>query len=83
MAVAGIFLARRNNDSELVVQLDYVVPEYRDYKNGRFLYNQLQPQLKAAGFTHIKAGERNPNNDRYFKKLGFEPDAEGFYRRRL
>lgn len=78
MAVAGIFLAHKEGDT-LVVGLDYVIPEYRDFKNGRYLYRHLKPMLKELGFQKVKAGEKNPANDYYFKKLGFSRDEDGLY----
>lgn len=83
MAVAGLFLAHRENENELVVALDYVIPEYRDFKNGKYLYNQLLPQFKAAGYTRLRAAVSNPINDAYFKKMGFTPDEQGVYRKLL
>lgn len=83
MAVAGLFLAHRENESELVVGLDFVIPEYRDFKNGQYIYNQLRPKFKEAGYTTVRAAVSNPINDSYFEKLGFEPDENGVYRREL
>ena len=34
MSVTGLFLAHRKNNTELHVGLDYVLPEYKDFKNG-------------------------------------------------
>ncbi len=78
MQVAGLFLARREENT-LTVGLDFVIPEYRDFKNGKFIYRKLGPELKASGITKIQARETNENNEAYFKKIGFKKDASGFY----
>lgn len=83
MAVAGIFLAHREDGNVLAVGLDYVIPEYRDFKNGSYVYNNLRPKFIAAGYTIIKAGANNTQSDKYFKKLGFKKDEKGIYTKSL
>lgn len=78
MNVAGIFLARREGNT-LTVGLDFVIPEYRDFKNGRYIYKKLSPRLKQAGINKIRAAETNTYNEAYFKKIGFQKDEAGFY----
>jgi hypothetical protein len=77
MAVAGVFLAHRVNESTLKVGLDYVVPEYRDFKNGRFVYFNLRNKFIEAGYTKVVAGKSSVNHEKYLKKLGFEQNSEG------
>ncbi|HHH52108.1 MAG TPA: hypothetical protein ENK91_00475 [Bacteroidetes bacterium] len=72
MAVAGVFLAHRKNEDILEVGLDYVVPEYRDYKNGKFLYYSLKDRFIQAGFKSIEANNNSPKHIKYLKKLGFK-----------
>lgn len=79
MSVAGIFLAHRENNNVLVVGLDYVIPEYRDFKNGRYVYYSLRKNFIDAGFTMIKADKNYLRNDDYFKKLGFKKDRNNQY----
>lgn len=78
MQVAGLFLAHRDGNT-LTVGLDYVIPEYRDLKNGRFIYRKLGPELKLAGITKIRAAETTKFNEKYFRKIGFKKDNLGFY----
>ena len=79
MSVAGIFLAHRQDNNVLVVGLDYVIPEYRDFKNGRYVYYNLRKNFIDAGFKTIKADNNYLRNDKYFKKLGFKKDENGQY----
>lgn len=39
---AGLFLGEKLDDESLVIFLDYVIPEYRDLKLGKFLYGIIQ-----------------------------------------
>jgi len=76
MAVAGIFLAHRKGGDTLVVGLDYVVPEYRDYKNGKFVYSQLKDDFIKQGFKQIESKNSSPQHIKYLKKLGFKEEGD-------
>ena len=71
MSVAGLFLARKIDDKTLFIELDYVIAEYRDFKNGVFVYENLQKKFKNLGFTKIIGDGKIEQNARYFKKMGF------------
>ena len=71
MAVAGIFLAHRKEENVLEVGLDYVVPEYRDYKNGKYVFNRLKNYCVKEGFKQIETKSTASKHIRYLKRLGF------------
>ncbi len=75
MAVAGLVLAHRTEDNNLHVGLDFVVPEYRDYKNGRFVYQILKENFQNAGINKIVAEAKSPKHVKYLKELGFKPSG--------
>ncbi len=77
MAVAGLFLARREDGNILKVGLDYVVPQYRDYKNGRYIYSRLKKRFTDAGFEKVVASKRSPIYSKYLKKIGFTESEDG------
>ncbi len=83
MAVAGIFLAHREQDHCLSVGLDFVLPEYRDFKNGKYIYLRLKDRFIKEGFTKVIADGRSEKYVKYLKKLGFEQNTEGMYERSL
>ncbi len=83
MAVAGVFLAHRQNEHTLSVGLDYVLPEYRDFKNGKFIYGQLNNKFIACGFKNVIAEVKSRKYSKYLKKLGFSQDRDGMYRKLL
>ena len=71
--IAGIFLAHRDGDKILKVGLDYVVPEYRDYKNGKFIYHTLNDDFVKGGYQHAN----------YLKRLGFSNITGDLYEKLL
>ncbi|MBE0651274.1 MAG: hypothetical protein IH595_10585 [Bacteroidales bacterium] len=77
MNVAGVFLAHRQDENVLHVGLDYVIPEYRDFKNGEYIYQHLKSRFVANGFKTAFAPADNPKYMRYLKKLGFKEDEKG------
>jgi hypothetical protein len=83
MSVAGLYLAHRENDSTLRVGLDYVIPEYRDFKNGRYVYLRVKNRFVAAGFTRVVAEGRSVKYVKYLKKLGFRENEQGLYEKVL
>ena len=78
MTVAGLFLAHREGDDTLKVGLDYSIPEYRDHKNGKYLYESLKESLKKDGYKKVVAEPSSDIHKKYLLKLGFKKDNEGF-----
>jgi hypothetical protein len=83
MSVAGFFLAHRSDNGELTVDLDYVLPEYKDFKNGKYIYFQLKDKFIAAGYKSIIAKGNNKKYFNYLKKLGFSEVNTGVYQKEL
>ena len=77
--VAGIFLAHRTDTDTMKVALDYVVPEYRDYRNGKFLYYGLQGSFIDAGFRRAIAEGISSKHEKYLRRVGFTQAADGTY----
>jgi hypothetical protein len=82
-AVAGIFLAHEEGGNILKVGLDYVVPEYRDFKNGKFVYQSMQKSLKERGITKIIAGGNTKRHIKYLTKCGFVKTEYNFMEKTL
>lgn len=83
MSVAGIFLAHRENKDVLKVGLDYVIPEYRDFKNGKYIYLRLKKYFIEAGFKKVVASGNSTKYIKYLKKLGFAENKEGVFEKNI
>ncbi|MDD4150091.1 MAG: hypothetical protein PHE33_08685 [Bacteroidales bacterium] len=79
MSVAGIFLAHKTNEHTLRVSLDFVIPEYRDFKNGRYIYLRLKNKFIDHGITKIIADGNSKDYIKYLEKLGFNKNHDGMY----
>jgi len=74
MAVSGVFLARDYGNNYLYIGLDYVIPQYRDLKPGRFIYREKAELFKNAGYTKLCTVSQNSNHSVYLKKMGFQEE---------
>ncbi|MCT4603728.1 MAG: hypothetical protein N4A59_12635 [Marinifilum sp.] len=73
MAVAGIFIGTQEKN-ELRIELDYALPQYRDFKVGDYLYKSLKQTL---GKHHIKSVYcYSTKMLKYMEKMGFEADRK-------
>ncbi len=79
MNVAGIFLAHKVDKKTLKVGLDFVVPQYRDYKNAKFVYKRLRHRFIDEGIERVIVFPQSANHIKYLRKIGFEKQEDGNY----
>ena len=72
--LAGVILGRRSDSGTLLVTLDYVAPEYRDFKVGRHVFVENPAVLRAVGFTRVAAEAPTTVHRAYLERLGFTPE---------
>lgn len=83
MIVSGLFLAHRTEENTLNVGLDYVIPEYRDYKNGKYVYHRLKDRFIQDGYHKVIAKSKEYRHNNYLKKLGFKETSPGSFEKEL
>ncbi len=74
----GVWVARQRDDATWQLDMDYVIPRYRDSKAGRYLYGTQSPL--PAGITLITEAPVAAH-ERYLRDMGFEPDGGGRLRK--
>lgn len=79
MQVAGVFIGDHKEDEILEIELDYVVPQYRDYKNGKFVYSRLKNYFREKGIKKLFTYSENTKHRSYLKKVGFTPDENSVF----
>ena len=52
--------------------MDYAVPNYRDNKNGEYIYNAETKFLKEQGITKMTTTSEVKAHIKYLKNIGFE-----------
>lgn len=73
---AGIFIASKHDGSTLRVDLDFVIPEYRDFKVGTFIYENSRSYFLEKGYSRFISYSKNPSHVKYLKKMGFKEVTE-------
>ncbi|MCP9747677.1 L-lactate permease [Lacihabitans sp. CS3-21] len=74
MVLVGLFLAHKESSRILCIDLDFVTPQYRDFKNGAFLYNSLQSSFEKSGIDTIKEIAKTNAHANYLKEMGFKSE---------
>lgn len=79
MVPAGVFLASKHDNTTLLVDLDFVTPEYRDFKTGTYIYEHSKSVFLEKGFNQFISYTTNESHINYLTKVGFEEttDASG------
>ena len=70
MIPAGVFIGVPDGDS-IEVHLDYVIPRYRDFKVGRYLYSAASEVFEDPGIRSIWSRAETPRQRGYLKRMGF------------
>ena len=70
---AGLFIGEKGEDGEFTIYLDYAIPAYRDFKIGRFLY-QNRSFFAQHGIRQLKTTPYNATHEKYLQRVGFQID---------
>jgi len=69
-APIGLLLGRTQVDGSFLIELDYVGPQYRDFKMGSFLYEK-NDFFRQQGYSTLKAAASGGDHDAYLTRMGF------------
>ena len=70
---AGVFIVEARPDGALFIALDFVIPGYRDFKIGQFLFAASAGLFEAKGFQKLYSLPGNPAHEKYLRRMGFAP----------
>ncbi|PAB60061.1 YgjV family protein [Anaeromicrobium sediminis] len=76
MVPAGIFIGSKYDENTLKVDLDFVIPEYRDFKIGSYIYENRKEYFLDKGYSKFISFSSKDEHIKYLKKMGFE-EKEG------
>ena len=72
LVIANIFVAKVNSNGEAIVEINYTLDKYRDYKVGRFIFEREKEFLISKGIKSIVyQNMKNKNHLRFLKVMGF------------
>lgn len=87
MVPAGLFICDLDGSSTGHVQLDYVIPAYRDLKVAKFLYSSNSSIFADPRITHLESPPGSAKHRAYLERIGYQlatdGDGQPCYRLRL
>lgn len=78
MKPVGLFAYKNTDEGVADIVLDYVIPEARDFKTARFLFENHSSQLRDAGFKQLRAKSNSRLHHHYLLKMGFIPRDDSY-----
>ncbi|QFU21584.1 YgjV family protein [Shewanella eurypsychrophilus] len=84
-SIAGVLVGNNNDKGELSILLDYVTPQYRDFKLANYYFVSHPDEIKQRGVNTLIAKAATVEHKEYLFNIGFElaDDAEGIYQKQL
>ncbi|MFO7846386.1 MAG: hypothetical protein R6V27_07485 [Balneolaceae bacterium] len=79
MIPAGLLVGNLDEEKNLVVELDFVVPQFRDFKVGKFLFEESMSFFREKGIRQILAKPGNRKHNDYLEEMGFEQNEDSVY----
>ncbi|WP_078548910.1 YgjV family protein [Litchfieldia alkalitelluris] len=76
MVPAGVFLGSKHDENTLKVELDFVIPEYRDFKIGEFVYEDSKDYFLDKGYNRLISYSSVDEHIVYLRKMGFKEKEE-------
>lgn len=71
MVPAGVFIGRTCADDSIEIELDYVLPQYRDFKVAEFLYSDRSRIFSHRSRRRIWTRPGSATYAKYFERFGF------------
>ncbi len=73
MVPAGLLVTRPagNQKGTHTVELDFVIPNYRDFKVGKYLFHDRRDYLREQGIQKMIAFGTTPAHRKYLERAGF------------
>jgi len=71
MVPAGLLHGNLDESGILTVDLDFVIPRYRDFKIGKYLFEEQLEFFRSKDIRAIRASGGSKTHNRYLEKSGF------------
>jgi hypothetical protein len=75
MVPAGLFIAEPRDRDALMITIDFVIPGYRDFKIGKFLFAEKAEVFKQKGVRKIYSEPGSSKHETYLRSMGFVPES--------
>ncbi|MFP3872385.1 MAG: hypothetical protein ACOC55_06110 [Candidatus Natronoplasma sp.] len=82
MVPAGLVIAEKREDHSIFIHLDFATPEYRDFKLGRYFYQDRIEEFAEEGYERFLTISESEEHSKYLEKMGFSrqrKEGDGVY----
>lgn len=79
----GLLVIEEREGDEIEIHLDYAIPDYRDLKSGKYVFNSEMKFFRSKGYKQVAARSNVKKHQKYLLNLGFiqsMDDKESFVR---
>ncbi|MBS1272512.1 MAG: hypothetical protein MAGBODY4_01658 [Candidatus Marinimicrobia bacterium] len=73
MIPVGLFVYEPREDGQIFIHLDYVIPDYRDLKNARYLFSVKTDDFREQGYERFVTKSSVDKHQQYLREMGFQP----------
>lgn len=81
--IAGILLGEKNEDGVFFIKVDYVTPPYRDYKLGKYFFDEHIEYFKKNGINKLMTIGSEDSHRQYLIKVGFKETTKNLYIKKI
>jgi len=81
--IAGILLGEKNEEGIFFIKVDYVIPQYRDYKLGKYFFDQHTEYFKKNGINKLMTEGIEDSHRQYLKRIGFIESTKNLYIKKI
>lgn len=67
----GLLIIEEKTGGEIEIHLDYAIPDYRDLKSGRYVFDSEMKYFKSKGYKTLIARSNVKKHQKYLLDLGF------------
>jgi len=79
MVPAGLIVGNQRENGTLEIDLDFVIPDFRDFKIGTYLFRDRISYFKEQGIHKITTTAGTEDHNTYLEKIGFERSSNSDY----
>lgn len=83
---AALFITIPYNEKKLEIILDYVTPDYRDFKNAHYIFYKSQKLFSGSGYEKFLTLANVRKHQKYLLKMGFAPrkiEGEQYFEKKI
>ena len=78
MLPVGLVIVKPDGETARIF-LDFVIPGYRDFRAGKFLFEESAEFYRQKGIHRLSTAPGSTKHETYLKRMGFQMESDGQY----